>query len=167
MFIFAWAAEASLHACTHTITRQVTVNSVMASAATPLEQQIDIIGAWLGYQLHKEAIIAWYTSGKDTFVAVPTGYGKSLIYGCLPLVFDSVWGLVPGTSLALVVCPLKALMLKDSGNWASLLPMLVSLRSQWRNLWGGNFSSYLSVQNAYIKEGCGGLSLIQTSTKSA
>ena len=86
--------------------------TVMATAAAPLEQQIDIIGARLGYQLQgkqKEAIIA-YTSGKDTFVALPTGYGKSLIYGCLPLVFDSIRGLVPGTSLALVVCPLKALM---------------------------------------------------------
>ena len=110
MFIFAWAAEASLHACTHAITWQVTANSVMASAATPLEQQIDIIGARLGYRLHKEDIIAWYTSSKDTFIALPTGYGKSLIYGFLPLVFDSVRGLVPGTSLALVVCPLKALI---------------------------------------------------------
>ena len=115
MFIIAWADEAFLHACTHAITWRVTTNSVktvMASAAAPLEHQIDIIGARFGYQLQgkqKEAIIA-YTSGKDTFVALPTGYGKSLIYGCLPLVFDSVRGLVPGTSLALVVCPLKALM---------------------------------------------------------
>ena len=58
MFIFAWAAEASLHACTHAITWQVTANSVMASAAAPLEQQKDIIGARLGYRLHKEDIIA-------------------------------------------------------------------------------------------------------------
>ena len=63
----------------------------MASAAAPLEQQIDIIGARLGHQLQgkQEAIIA-YTSSKDTFVALPTGYGKGLIYGFLPLVFDSV-----------------------------------------------------------------------------
>ena len=58
MFIFALAAEASLHACTHAITWRVTANSVMASVEAPLEQQIDIIGARLGYQLHKEAIIA-------------------------------------------------------------------------------------------------------------
>uniref|UniRef100_A0A1X7UWY7 Helicase ATP-binding domain-containing protein n=1 Tax=Amphimedon queenslandica TaxID=400682 RepID=A0A1X7UWY7_AMPQE len=41
---------------------------------------------------------------------LPTGYGKSLIYGCLPLVYNSIRGLLPGTSIALVVCPLIALM---------------------------------------------------------
>ena len=50
MFIIVWAGEAFLHACTHAITWRVTTNSVMASAAAPLEQQIDIIGAQLGYR---------------------------------------------------------------------------------------------------------------------
>ena len=29
-----------------------------------------------------------FTSGYDTFVALPTGYGKSIIFGMLPLLFD-------------------------------------------------------------------------------
>ena len=31
-----------------------------------------------------------FVAGNDTFVTLPTGYGKSLIYAILPLVFDSI-----------------------------------------------------------------------------
>jgi hypothetical protein len=34
-----------------------------------------------------EAILT-FISGKDVFVTFPTGYGKSIIYGKLPLIFD-------------------------------------------------------------------------------
>lgn len=80
--------------------------------AAALAKQVDAVIVKLGFQLHdkqKEAILS-YVSGKDTFVALPTGYGKSLIYGCLPFVYDSIRGLPPGTSIASVVCPLIALM---------------------------------------------------------
>ena len=30
--------------------------------------------------------------GRDVFAVLPTGYGKSFCFGCLPLVFDSSWG---------------------------------------------------------------------------
>ena len=29
-----------------------------------------------------------FVSGKDTFVSLPTGYGKSVIYAALPIIFD-------------------------------------------------------------------------------
>ena len=32
--------------------------------------------------------IETFVNGSDVFVALPTGYGKSLIYGFLPSVFD-------------------------------------------------------------------------------
>ncbi len=38
-----------------------------------------------------EAIIA-FTEGHDTFVSLPTGYGKSMIYGILPYIFDNLRG---------------------------------------------------------------------------
>ena len=49
----------------------------------------------LGYEGVKdkqmEAILA-VVRGKDTFVSLPTGYGKSMIYGLLPVVFDKKKG---------------------------------------------------------------------------
>ena len=39
----------------------------------------------------KEAILAFVLS-KDTFVSLPTGYDKSLIFTMLPLVFDKLLG---------------------------------------------------------------------------
>ena len=104
MFIFAWAS-ATFHP-------RICCGGYSAIMAAALEKQVDAVAVKLGYQLHKEqkeAILS-YISGKDTFVALPTGYGKSLIYGCLPLVYDSIRGLPPGTSIVLVVCPLIALM---------------------------------------------------------
>ncbi len=38
-----------------------------------------------------EAILA-VLAGKDTFVSLPTGYGKSIIYGVLPPLFDKLRG---------------------------------------------------------------------------
>lgn len=40
-----------------------------------------------------EAILK-FLSGKDVFVSLPTGYGKSLIYEILPLVFDILKGII-------------------------------------------------------------------------
>ena len=39
----------------------------------------------------REALEA-FTSGHDMFVALPTGYGKSIIFGVLPLLFDKLLG---------------------------------------------------------------------------
>ena len=52
-----------------------------------------------------------FVKGQDVFVSLPTGSGKSLCYGCLPLVYDSLCGNVGGNkSIVIVVSPLKALM---------------------------------------------------------
>lgn len=39
----------------------------------------------------KEAILS-FVEGNDTFVSLPTGYGKSVIYGILPMLFDQLLG---------------------------------------------------------------------------
>ena len=33
-----------------------------------------------------------YISGNDTFVVLPTGYGKSVVYAALPIIFDKLRG---------------------------------------------------------------------------
>ena len=48
-----------------------------------------------GYEKLKEKqllAIDEFVSGKDVFVSLPTGNGKSLIYGLLPAVYDRVRG---------------------------------------------------------------------------
>ena len=34
-----------------------------------------------------------FVSGRDLFISLPTGYGKSIIYAILPLVFDKIRGI--------------------------------------------------------------------------
>ena len=68
--------------------------------------------------------------GHDTFVSLPTGYGKSLVYAVLPLVFDKIRGknidlshslhysidhFIEGTSGSIVLCisPLTSLSVKS------------------------------------------------------
>ena len=50
--------------------------------------------------------------GRDVFVTFPTGFGKSIIYQCLPSVmkFLRTCGMdFPANPVVLVVCPLKSL----------------------------------------------------------
>lgn len=53
-------------------------------------------------------VITEFVSGRDVFAALPTGYGKSLCYGCLPRVYDDLRSC--SGSIAVVVSPLLALM---------------------------------------------------------
>lgn len=52
-------------------------------------------GKQLGYDKLKPKQIEALTSflqGNDTFVSLPTGYGKSIIYAALPYAFDKLRG---------------------------------------------------------------------------
>ena len=65
----------------------------------------------MGYQDVKEEqveAVSEFVGGKDVFVALPTGYGKSFCYGCLPGVFERAKGRENG--IVLIVSPLVALM---------------------------------------------------------
>jgi len=41
----------------------------------------------------QEEALKVFISGKDTFVALPTGYGKSIIFAILPSVFNKLKGM--------------------------------------------------------------------------
>ena len=49
-------------------------------------------------------------SGKDVFVSLPTGFGKSICYGSLPFVYDKLRGVGQERSIAIVVSPSISLM---------------------------------------------------------
>ena len=56
-----------------------------------------------------------FVLGKDVFVSLPTGSGKSLCYACLPHVFDELrsqraGGTLDHLSIVVVVSPLNSLM---------------------------------------------------------
>ena len=62
----------------------------------------------------KEALQVIVVNGLDCLIAIPTGYGKSLIYQMLPLLFDktnlSLNVTSEGKSIVIVVSPLNALI---------------------------------------------------------
>ncbi len=64
-----------------------------------------------GYRLKQEQedSILQFTKGKDVFISLPTGFGKSLCYILLPCVFDIIRG-VEKKSMILVISPLIALI---------------------------------------------------------
>ena len=57
----------------------------------------------------RDAILA-FISGKDVFFSLPTGYGKSFCYQCLPLLFDTLQSHEVRTSIAVVVTSLAGIM---------------------------------------------------------
>ena len=51
-----------------------------------------------------------FASGKDVFIALPTGYGKSVCYQVLPVLFDALRGHLTPTSIIIVVTPLTSIV---------------------------------------------------------
>ena len=56
--------------------------------------------------------------GKDVFISLPTGYGKSLCFALLPYIFDTIRG-VENKSIVMVVSPLIALMKDQVATFAA------------------------------------------------
>ena len=61
-----------------------------------LNDIIKEVGSFLGYARLKEeqytVVVKDLIGRKDVFAALPTVFGKSLCFGCLPGVFDIVMG---------------------------------------------------------------------------
>ena len=55
-------------------------------------------------------LVRKFVEGNDVFAVLPTGFGKSLCYACLPLVFDSISNSKRGHSIIVVVTPLLAII---------------------------------------------------------
>lgn len=71
----------------------------------------------LGYSDLKQEqlrVVEAFVQGRDVFAVLPTGYGKSLCYACLPIVFDKLLATGGASradgSIVVVVSPLTAIM---------------------------------------------------------
>ena len=76
-----------------------------------LQEIVREAGKQLGIQElrpDQERAILAFVKGRDVFVCLPTGSGKSICFAALPLVFDALQG--KRGSICLVVSPLTALM---------------------------------------------------------
>ena len=70
-------------------------------------------GRLLGYSQMKPQqlkVVESFLKGHDVFGVLPTGFGKSLCYACLPIVFDKLQHKPQGSSIVLIVSPLIAIM---------------------------------------------------------
>ena len=86
-----------------------------------IESAIRLAFAKLGYEeARSEQLEATreFVKDKDVFISLPTGSGKSLCYGCLPLVFDHLRR-NGEKAVVVVISPLRALMLDQARSFSS------------------------------------------------
>ena len=77
-----------------------------------IKNAVDKAAKHLSYNKVKDLqmkVISKVLSGHDVFAVLPTGYGKSLCYGCLPLVFDEIFKPIK-PSIVCVISPLTAII---------------------------------------------------------
>jgi len=103
---------------------------VLANSTTStldIDKTLDVASRRMGcerlFPKQREAIEA-FISRRDVFVCLPTGYGKSFCYGCLPIVFDCLWGQT--SSIVVVVTPLVAIMKEHGPHTSTVYSWLVT-----------------------------------------
>jgi len=79
---------------------------------TEIISAISQAGERLGFQQRprQQEVVLAFLKGRDVFVSLLTGSGKSLCYSILPWVFDLLWKRATESSVVVVVSPLIALM---------------------------------------------------------
>lgn len=85
----------------------------MADLELAVRHSLDLLGYCKTFKLKDKQLeaIKAIVQGKDCLVVLPTGYGKSLIYQCLPSLFDYILKLSEVKSTVIVVSPLNSLIL--------------------------------------------------------
>ena len=77
-----------------------------------VEAAIVLCCAMMGVEELKEKQKNTFVEGNDILVILPTGYGKSLCFTLLPLVFDYPQGEAK-TSIVICISPLTSLMMEQ------------------------------------------------------
>ena len=113
------------------------VSQVNSTSTLDIDKALDIASQRMGYERfpkQREAVEA-FISGRDVFVCLPTGYGKSFCYGCLPIDFDCLRG---QTSIVVVVTPLVAIIKKKALNFEKK----------------GLTAVYITGRSRHLQQGC-------------
>ena len=92
-----------------------------------MDRSIDKAASHLAYTLKPEqrTIVSSFVQ-EDVFAVLPTGFGKSLCYECLPLVFDDM-RTDRLKSIIIVVTPLIAIMKDQVWNHVLFLELTKSI----------------------------------------
>ena len=77
-------------------------------------------------------VLEKFVSGHDVFVVLPTGYGKSLCYACLPGTFDLFFNKTE-PSIVMVVSPLVAIMNDQVNLCMIIVQIILSQVKAWSN----------------------------------
>ena len=72
-----------------------------------------------------------FVCGQDVFVSLPTGFGKSVIYGILPTIFDRMKVHKEPTSIALIMSPLASLMVDQKARSSSICKRAAFVTDDW------------------------------------
>ena len=67
------------------------------------------LGYAMGMKKEQLEVVLAFLSGNDVFAVLPTGFGKSLCYACLPFAFELLGETEEGP-IVVVVTPLTAIM---------------------------------------------------------
>lgn len=85
--------------------------SISKFSRDSIEVALSSVAFGMGYSSVKEKqkeVVVNFVSGKDVFATLPTGYGKSLCFACLPGVFDKLLSI--SSSTVVVITPLTSIM---------------------------------------------------------
>ena len=106
-----------LYVCTHVSVSAVCFAMAATHSEETTEQAIRSVCEHVGItslkEKQREALKAIVCNKKDTFICLPTGYGKSLCYALLPLLFDKLLCREDGTSIVICISPLTAIMMEQ------------------------------------------------------
>ena len=79
----------------------------VAESATLCEEAAKSLG-YQGIRREQQNVIINFLNGRDVFAVLPTGYGKSLCFACLPYIFDKLYQST--NSIIVVITPLTAII---------------------------------------------------------
>ena len=126
---------------------------MMASFDKALDVARERMGFAELFPKQREAVEA-FVSGRDVFISLPTGYGKSFCYGCLPIVFNCLRNKT--SSIVVVVTPLVAIMKEQAIDFerkayqpCTLLVVRLEERGRCKTFSMGCTTSSSSVQSSY------------------